>query len=239
MGLVSSRTPAKPSPLSSSSLRDVGTPTLRRVSWVKMLRWSTYDGDYLMIDVIGATPAALFWAAEPISNICGWFKQRLLHIPMDHGATTCRRSSSFFECASVVCFGETVRAGRVPVWHEGPPGALGRTRSAGIGRPRWEKDNGRGCHPGRTTGGGGGTRVTPSRVGSEPGLSMTSAMLLGKRHDSTCARCSSTKTGRLRGSGPDVPGPWLAPPPFPAGFVVTPRLSARRFFSWAEPPSLA
>ena len=33
-------------------------PTLRRVSWVKMLRRLTCDGDYLMIDVIRATPAA-------------------------------------------------------------------------------------------------------------------------------------------------------------------------------------
>ena len=46
-----------------------------------MLRRLTYDGDYLMIDVIGATPAAIFWAAEPISNVCDWFKQRLSHIP--------------------------------------------------------------------------------------------------------------------------------------------------------------
>ena len=53
----------------------------RRVSWVKMLRRLTYDGDYLMIGVIGATPAVLFWAVEPISNVCDWFKQRLLHIP--------------------------------------------------------------------------------------------------------------------------------------------------------------
>ena len=35
--------PAQPSPLSSSSSHDVGTPTLRRVSWVKMLRRLTYD----------------------------------------------------------------------------------------------------------------------------------------------------------------------------------------------------
>ena len=28
------------------------------VSWVKMLRRLTHDGDYLMIDVTGATPGA-------------------------------------------------------------------------------------------------------------------------------------------------------------------------------------
>ena len=38
--------------------RNVGVPTSRRVSWVKMMRRLTHDGAYLMIDVIGATPAA-------------------------------------------------------------------------------------------------------------------------------------------------------------------------------------
>ena len=49
LGQVSSRTPAQPS---------TGTRL-------------TYDGDYLMIDVIGETPAAQFWRADITTRVMG------------------------------------------------------------------------------------------------------------------------------------------------------------------------
>ena len=51
---------------------DTGLGGQRRVSWVKMLRRLSCDRDYLMIDVIGATPVGMLAAASSSPAPCAF-----------------------------------------------------------------------------------------------------------------------------------------------------------------------